>query len=99
MATEDAQEIGYKIVGGVVGILVGAIVRKVLAFAWSAVRGSEPPDDPAVRATAPLRETLVWTIASGAAFAVGKLVAEKGAAGVWVRATGTLPPGHEQAAG
>lgn len=93
-----AAKIGYKIVGGLVGLVVGTVVRKALEEGWSVVRGSEPPNDPAGRATAPLSEALMWTVASGAAFAVGKLVAERGAAGVWVRATGSLPPGHEQPA-
>lgn len=92
-----AAKIGYKIVGGLTGLVVGVVVRKALAAGWAAARGSEPPDDPATRAAAPLTEALAWTIASGAAFAAGKLVAERGAAGIWVRATGKEPPGHPTA--
>jgi len=82
----------YKIVGIGSGLVAARIARSVLDKGWARTRGGEPPRNPAVPGTT-WSEALAWAVASGVTVAVARLLATKGVASTWVKATGQLPPG------
>lgn len=77
-----------------VGSAVAAAVatRKALDAGWRAVRKNDPPINPAAPGIS-WPEALGWAIASGVGAGVARMVAGRGAAAGWQRATGHLPPG------
>lgn len=89
------EKIAWKAAVAGAAIGSGLIVRKLLAFIWKAARkGSNPPVNPAAPGTQ-WGEAIGWTFATAAGIAVARLVAERGAAAGWQKATGHLPPGLE----
>ena len=84
----------YKILGIGTGVLAGKVARSLLDKGWAKTRGGEPPRNPEVPGTS-WGEALSWAVASGIAVAVARLLATKGTASAWVKATGALPPGVE----
>lgn len=84
----------YKVVGIGSGVLAAKLARAALDKGWTRTRGGEPPRNPAVPGTN-WNEALTWAVASGVAVAVARLIATKGVASTWVKATGHLPPGVE----
>ncbi len=93
-STMDQRQV-WKLVGIGSGVAAGAVTRVVLERVWQAVQGEEPPGNPASARTnwAP---ALIWAIASGAALAIARLVAQRGAAEAWKTATGSYPAGLEE---
>lgn len=85
----------YKLVGVGAGLVATKLARTVLDKSWEKARGAEPPRNPAVPGVA-WSEALCWAIASGVALGVAKLLATKGTANAWQKATGHLPPGVEK---
>lgn len=75
-------------------VVAGIVTRQTLTAIWKATRKSAPPTNPANPSTQ-WGEALAWTIASGIAVGVGRLMASRGAAEGWRRYTGALPPGLE----
>ena len=89
-----AAGILYKVVGIGAGVAASKVARSLLDKGWAKTKGGEPPRNPAVPGTT-WSEALTWAVASGVAVAVARLVATKGVASTWVKATGQLPPGVE----
>ncbi len=90
-----AGKLVYKVLGVGAGVVSAKIARSVLDKGWARTKGGEPPRNPAVPGTS-WGEALSWAIASGVAVGVARLIATKGVAGGWVKATGALPPGVEE---
>jgi hypothetical protein len=88
------SKVTFKVIGLVSGLVAAKGARAVLDKAWRAGRGTEPPRNPAVPGTE-WSEAVTWAIASGIALGLAKMLAARGIAGVWRRATGSLPPGVE----
>lgn len=86
--------IAYKVIGIGSGVLASKVGRSVLDKGWAKTRGGEPPRNPAVPGTS-WGEALTWAVASGVVVAVLRLLATKGTATAWAKATGQLPPGIE----
>ncbi len=87
----------WQIVGAVSGIAAGAVTRKVMVFVWTRVRDEAPPTNPAApRVT--WAQALVWTVSSGVALAVARLVAQRGAAEAWKAVTGDYPAALDEVA-
>lgn len=84
----------YKVIGIGAGILAGKVARSALDKGWAKTKGGEPPRNPAIPGTT-WSEALTWAVASGVSVAVARLIATKGVASTWVKATGQLPPGVE----
>lgn len=84
----------YKVLGIGSGLVAAKVARSALDKGWAKTRGGEPPRNPAVPGTT-WPEALTWAVASGVAVAVARLIATKGVASTWVKATGSLPPGVE----
>jgi cyanate permease len=82
----------WKLAGTGAAVVAGIAVRNVLMSAWRAVMKNEPPANPADPATA-WGEALAWAAATGLAVGVARMIASRGAAAGWQKATGTLPPG------
>lgn len=93
----SAEKVGWKLFGTAAAIASGAATRKGVVAVWRRVAGGDPPSNPASRTTR-WRDAFGWAAASGVAYGVGRIVAERGAAEVWERATGHLPPGLEDVA-
>ena len=73
-------------------VFAGIAVRKLLTAGWTKARKSAPPANPAAPETT-WPEALAWTAATGIAVGIARLVATRGAAAGWRKATGVLPPG------
>ncbi len=82
----------WRVVGLATGLLTGVATRWVLVRVWTAVEGDDPPGNPAAPGTS-WPAALTWTLASGIALAVARLVAQRGAAEAWKTATGSYPGG------
>lgn len=87
-------KIGWKVVGVTCGLVAARTSKKILDKGWTKARGGEPPRNPAAPGTS-WAEALAWACATGAAVAVARLLAARGAAHAWKKATGSLPPGVE----
>ncbi|MBA3280244.1 MAG: DUF4235 domain-containing protein [Geodermatophilaceae bacterium] len=94
MAKRTKGSFFWKLLGFSFAIPAGVAVRKMLDRVWMRMRGSAPPKNPAAPGTK-WSEALTWAAASGAGIAFGRLVAAWGAAGVYKKLTGKLPPGLE----
>jgi Protein of unknown function (DUF4235) len=84
------QRMLWRILGSLAGVLAGVVARQVLLTTWRATKGSDPPANPAAAHTS-WAEALDWSVASGVAFGVARMVAVRGAAEAWRAATGEYP--------
>jgi len=84
----------WKVGATLAAVVAGIVTRQGLTAIWKAARKSDPPTNPANPGTQ-WSEAIAWTIASGIAVGVGRLLATRGAAAGWRRYTGALPPGLE----
>ncbi len=82
----------WKLLGTGMAVPAGIAVRKLSDTAWYAVRGTQPPKNPAAPGVG-WGEALAWAAVSGVAVAAGRLVAARGAAAAYQSLTGKLPPG------
>jgi hypothetical protein len=71
------------------------ITRKVMTAVWKKVRKSDPPVNPQSPDTT-WSEAVGWAVATGIGMGVARLIAQRNMAKVWVKATGSLPPGLEE---
>lgn len=88
------EKLAWRLAAGVAGAGAALLVTKALTAGWKAVRGTDPPANPASRRT-DLTQAMVWTALTGAAAAAAKVAATRGAAAGWEKATGQVPPGVE----
>jgi len=77
----------WALVAGVAGTLGAFAVRSGLEMAWKAAVGNDPPRNPAAR-DVPWRHAIAWTVATGVLIGLGRLLAERAAAGAWDRYQG-----------
>jgi hypothetical protein len=90
------EKLVWKLVAVLSGLVAAKASHAVLDKAWKSTHaGEEPPRNPASPGTT-WAEAVTWAAASGFALAVGKLVATRGAASVWQKSTGHLPPGVDE---
>jgi hypothetical protein len=73
------------------GTLAAAAVRRVAVTTWRSTKHEDPPQNPAARDVG-WTDALAWTIAVAVGAAVARVVAQRGAAAAWERATGDPPP-------
>lgn len=88
------QTVVWKLGAAAAGFAAAAAMRKLVTYAWKTARRSEPPHDP-VSPETPWGEALAWTLATAVGVGIGRLLAERGAAVGWRKATGNRPPGHD----
>jgi Protein of unknown function (DUF4235) len=82
----------YKVLGPAMAVPAGIVVRKAADAAWLKVRGYPPPKNPAAPGVS-WPDAAAWAAVSGVLYASARLVAARGAAGVYQKVTGHLPPG------
>ena len=87
-------KVAYKVIGIGSGLVAAKLARSVLDKGWEKAKGGEPPRNPAVPGTTWI-EAVTWAVASGIALSIARMLATKGVATTWKRATGHLPPGVE----
>lgn len=88
------ERIAWKLVAAGTAIAAAALTRKGLTVAWRKTIKRDPPKSTAGPGTG-WGEAIAWTGATAVAIAVARLVAERGTAAGWQRATGHQPPGLE----
>lgn len=85
------EKILWKVAAAGTAIAAGLVTRKALERGWRALRHEDPPGNPADASTG-WGEAIAWSLATGVGLAAAKLVATRGAAAGWEKATGTRPP-------
>lgn len=69
--------------------------KKGLNTAWKAATGKNPPANPA-DPDVEMREAVMWAVVSGTFIGLARMLAQRRAAGYYVKSTGKLPPGLHQ---
>lgn len=92
---QRAEKTAWKFAATAAGVVAGVVARKSLMKAWTVAKKTDPPTNPAARDTA-WGEALAWTLATSIGVGVARLIATRGAAGAWEKATGALPPGLQE---
>jgi hypothetical protein len=87
----------WKLAATGAAVVASIAVRNVLMAVWRSITKTEPPNNPADPATS-WGEAIAWTAATGLVIGVARMVASRGAAAGWRRATGSLPPGLQDVA-
>lgn len=89
------EKVLYKVVGILGGVVAAKLARSLAEKVWKRTHhGTEPPRNPAIPGTT-WSEAVGWAVATGVATGIARLLATKGAASVWAKGTGHLPPGIE----
>jgi len=73
------------------GTVAAAAVRQLAVTTWRTTKHEDPPENPAARDVS-WPDALTWTIAVAIGAAVARVVAQRGAAAAWEKATGDPPP-------
>lgn len=89
------EKTAWKLAASGAAVVAGIAVRNLLMSVWKAVAKNDPPNNPADPATG-WGEALAWTAVTGLAVGVARMVASRGAAAGWQKATGKLPPGLQE---
>lgn len=92
------ESIAWKAVAGIAAAAAGLAATKVLNQVWARlIPDSLPPEDPTDPQTS-TKEALVWTALTGLGVGVAAVMAQRGAAKGWSKATGRVPPPFEKKA-
>lgn len=86
------EEKAWNLVALASATIAGIAMRNGLEAAWERVRNEEPPENPAARSV-DWGDALSWTVATGVAVGLARLVAQRGAAAGWKRVKGDYPKG------
>ena len=92
-----ARKIGWKVVGTSAGLGAAFLTKKAITAVWRGTKQADPPANPAAAGTT-WPEAITWAASTGVALGVARVVAQRGAAAGWQKATGSLPPGLEEVA-
>lgn len=91
----DRTQTTWKLVGTGSAVLASVIIKKVLMSTWQSVAKSQPPNNPA-QPEARWADAIAWAAGTGVFVGIARMLAARGAAAGWQRATGALPPGLDQ---
>ncbi len=72
--------------------VAGIAMRRMLETVWEQWRGDEAPKNPAARSVG-WGDALTWTLATGMAVGIARLLARRGLAEGWRRVRGDYPEG------
>ena len=89
MASDNSKI--WSVMSLVAGLGAAAVTRKVLDTSWKAASGRTPPENPADPDVS-IAEAMGWASLTGAAVALARMLAQRRAAGYYVKSTGHLPP-------
>jgi hypothetical protein len=73
------------------GTLAAVAVRQAAVRTWRTTKHEDPPENPAAGDVS-WTDALTWAIAVAVGAAVARVIAQRGAAAAWQRATGDPPP-------
>lgn len=93
--TTQPGAVMWKVIGVVATLGAARVATRALEKGWAKTKGGEPPRNPADPQTS-WSEAVMWAVASGAVLGLAKMFAARGAAQVWVRHYGQLPPGVDE---
>ncbi|MBW3576695.1 MAG: DUF4235 domain-containing protein [Actinobacteria bacterium] len=93
----DSRETLWKALGTVAAIAAAALVRNAATAAWKRTRNADPPANPASPYTR-WSEAIAWAALTGMLVGIARMLASRGAAEGWRRATGVYPPGLDEVA-
>jgi hypothetical protein len=71
--------------------LVATLSGMLAVTTWRSTNHEDPPEKPVARDVG-WRDALTWAVAIGVGAGVARVVAQRGAAAAWERATGDPPP-------
>lgn len=71
-------------------LLGAAVARKALDKGWQVATGRKPPENPA-DPDIDVKEAVAWAVSTGALVALAKMLAQRRAAGYYIKSTGHLP--------
>ncbi len=81
----------WQLVATAAGMAAAASVRRLAVTTWRTTKHEDPPENPAARDVG-WRDALTWAVAIGVGAGVARVVAQRGVAKAWERATGDPPP-------
>jgi hypothetical protein len=87
----NPRELAWQGIAAATGTLAAIAVRRAAITTWRSTKHADPPENPAARGVG-WREALTWATAVAVGAAVARVVAQRGAAAAWERATGDPPP-------
>lgn len=82
----------WKVASMAASIGAGIAARNVAQLLWRQRQGAQPPANPADPQTG-WGEAVGWTLFVGSLVGLSRLLARRGAAGVWETVEGAPPPG------
>jgi hypothetical protein len=72
-------------------LAAAAVAKKTLNTSWRAATGKNPPDNPA-DPDVDVWEAVLWAAFSGTFVALARMLAQRKAAGYYLKSKGELPP-------
>ena len=85
------KQLAWQGVAATTGALAAIAVRRVAVTTWRTTKHEDPPENPVARDVS-WPDALTWAIAVAIGAAVARVVAQRGAAAAWERATGEAVP-------
>ena len=90
------ETFAWKAVAGISAAVAGIAATKLLGTAWAKlIPDSDPPNNPADPETG-TGDAVLWTALTGVGVGVATVLAQRGAAQGWKKATGRIPPAFEK---
>lgn len=86
----NTHKLTYNILATGAAILAANLVRKGLASGWERINNQVAPENPADPETS-WKEALAWSVATGVAVGLARMLAQRGAAAGWHRFMGYNP--------
>ena len=86
-----SDEFRWTIVSLLAGMVASRLTLSVSKHGWEHFMGSPPPLNPEARGTS-WTDALLWGIATGIAVGIMRVIARRGAAGVWQNVLGRRMP-------
>ena len=87
----NPKRLAWQGVAAASGTLAAIAVRHAAVTTWRTAKHEDPPENPAARDVS-WTDAMAWAIAVAIGAAVARVVAQRGAAAAWERATGDPPP-------
>jgi hypothetical protein len=88
---DRSNEIAWQGVAAASGMVAAMAVRRISVTTWRTAKHEDPPENPVARDVS-WPDALSWAIAVAIGAAVARVVAQRGAAALWQRATGEPVP-------
>ena len=85
------KQLAWQGVAAASGTLAAMAVRRAAVTTWRTTKHEDPPENPVSRDVS-WPDALTWAIAVAIGAAVARVVAQRGAAAAWERATGESVP-------